>query len=1074
MAVAAGKIDFFVLRTPLLPVETLLDWSGELSARTSYEKGEPLAAALAADRALLRSRLARFLTGPEIREAIFVASPSLDEAFEHWVRDPDSEKGRRVEWGLVRYLCRMASRPTPFGLFAGISVGRIAKQTRLKIRGREANERHTRLDNDYLFALVQSLASDSTLRDALRYRPNDSLSPGAGRFRYVEARVDGTLRTYHLVSSDDTPELRSILAKAETGATRAELSEALVSPDVDRLEAEKYVDELISAQILVPDLELPVTGPEPLPTLIRELEVHPSQEATVQTLRAVDATLAEFDRSGGTAPARYRELAKSLEPLPAKAELATLFQVDLVKPAPELALGDAVLREIDRAIEILHGLGGLRASDPLARFREAFLERYEDREVPLLEALDDEVGLGATIAAGGDPSPLLRGIGFPESADTEHTWGSREHHQLTLLGAALQDGREEIVLEAKDLEKLAIPGKHPLAHSLELLITILAPSAEAIDRGEFRLCVDGVTGPPGARYLGRFCHVDDGLAKEVNALLRAEEEQHPEDVYAEIVHLPEGRMGNILLRPQLRSHEITYLGRSGAPRERQIPASDLLLSHKHGYFVLRSARLGRRIVPRLTTAHAYSRGLGVYRFLCLLQVERIADMLVWSWGPLANAPFLPRVRSGRFILCPRRWTLSQDECKRLGALTGEELFRAVQEWRTRRRLPRWIVLADYDNRLAVDLENVLAVEAFTHGLKNRDSATLEETHLASEEQAVAGPDGRYTHEIIVPIARTATSAVKLAEMPRPASAPQVQRSFSPGSEWLSIKLYCGESIADEILTEVIGPITQQLLEAGAAKGWFFLRYGDPALHLRWRLLGDPADLSATARPAVEEAAARLLHEGKIWRVQFDTYHREIERYGGPEAILLAEQLFQADSDAVFRILELLDPGDAGLDERWRLAVRGMDQLLADLGLDQAARSEYARRWMEEAFETPESSAGLRPQLSDRFRKERARLESLLDRSKDGDSDLGPGLAILHERSESLASIGAELRRLEREGHLWVPVAELAQSFVHMHVNRLLRSAQRQHEVILHDFLHRLYQAQAARAGAKRPAEELAQ
>jgi thiopeptide-type bacteriocin biosynthesis protein len=209
-------------------------------------------------------------------------------------------------------------------------------------------------------------------------------------------------------------------------------------------------------------------------------------------------------------------------------------------------------------------------------------------------------------------------------------------------------------------------------------------------------------------------------------------------------------------------------------------------------------------------------------------------------------------------------------------------------------------------------------------------------------------------------------------------------------------------------------------------------------------------------------------------VQFDTYQREIERYGGPEAILLAERLFQADSDAVFRIMELVDPGDAGLDERWRLAVRGMDQLLSDLGFDHGGRSEYAKRWVEEAFESPESSAGLRPQLSDRFRKERARLESLLDRTRDPDSDLGPGLAILTQRSENLAPIGAELRRLEQEGRLRVPVDELAQSFVHMHVNRLLRSAQRQHEVVLHDFLHRLYQAQAARAAIKRPAPEPAQ
>src|SRR6185436_11348608 len=67
----------------------------------------------------------------------------------------------------------------------------------------------------------------------------------------------------------------------------------------------------------------------------------------------------------------------------------------------------------------------------------------------------------------------------------------------------------------------------------------------------------------------------------------------------------------------------------------------------------------------------------------------------------------------------------------------------------------------YDNRLAVDLENVLSVEAFTHALKKRDSAMLEETFLASEDEPVEGPDGHYAHEIVVPIARPVTSAVRV-------------------------------------------------------------------------------------------------------------------------------------------------------------------------------------------------------------------------------------------------------------------------------------------------------------------------
>ena len=49
--------------------------------------------------------------------------------------------------------------------------------------------------------------------------------------------------------------------------------------------------------------------------------------------------------------------------------------------------------------------------------------------------------------------------------------------------------------------------------------------------------------------------------------------------------------------------------------------------------------LGRRVIPRLTSAHNYDAGsLGVYRFLCALQGQGVAAGLAWDWGPLGRAP----------------------------------------------------------------------------------------------------------------------------------------------------------------------------------------------------------------------------------------------------------------------------------------------------------------------------------------------------------------------------------------------------------------------------------------------------
>ena len=62
----------------------------------------------------------------------------------------------------------------------------------------------------------------------------------------------------------------------------------------------------------------------------------------------------------------------------------------------------------------------------------------------------------------------------------------------------------------------------------------------------------------------------DDLIRRVREHLRGEEAHKPDVAFAEIVHLPEGRLGNVILRPVLRGHEIPFLGRSGAPPESQL------------------------------------------------------------------------------------------------------------------------------------------------------------------------------------------------------------------------------------------------------------------------------------------------------------------------------------------------------------------------------------------------------------------------------------------------------------------------------------------------------------------------
>jgi thiopeptide-type bacteriocin biosynthesis protein len=265
-----------------------------------------------------------------------------------------------------------------------------------------------------------------------------------------------------------------------------------------------------------------------------------------------------------------------------------------------------------------------------------------------------------------------------------------------------------------------------------------------------------------------------------------------------------------------------------------------------------------------------------------------------------------------------------------------------------------------------------------------------------------------------------------------------------------------------VLRDVVRPAVDTALRSGAASRWFFIRYGDPDWHLRLRLQGQPDRLHAEVLPALQAAAAPLLGDGRLSRLQLDTYEREIERYGGAEGIGLAERLFQADSDAVLALAEFLGE-DARGDVRWRLALAGMDLLLTDLGFDLDTRRAVMRRTRDQFAAEFHADAAFKHQLAARFRSERRGLEALLDGSPGDDARLARGLGAFRRRSDALAPMAAELNACSRAGRLSGSLEELAPSFLHMHANRLLRSAQRPQELVLYEFLARLYDSRAARA-----------
>jgi thiopeptide-type bacteriocin biosynthesis protein len=278
-----------------------------------------------------------------------------------------------------------------------------------------------------------------------------------------------------------------------------------------------------------------------------------------------------------------------------------------------------------------------------------------------------------------------------------------------------------------------------------------------------------------------------------------------------------------------------------------------------------------------------------------------------------------------------------------------------------------------------------------------------------------------------------------------------------------LKSYGGFASLDHVLVEV-ARYCRDSVDTGLGRRWFFIRYTDPDTHLRVRIQGDGSTSAQVLMSELSRIVARAVGRNQIWRFAFDTYQREVERYGGLEGIELSEQLFWADSDAVAEVVASVGT-DLDTTQRLHIALLGVHALLEDFGVDLAARRDRLRLSATQLGLALGTTLATRRSFGERFRSQRASIESLLgDQANQTRRLVADAFA---RRSARIAQIAKSLNETARRGGLHNSVENLLSSYLHLHVNRVMRSNAQTSELIVYDFLCRVYDSQLGRAGGKR-------
>jgi thiopeptide-type bacteriocin biosynthesis protein len=249
-----------------------------------------------------------------------------------------------------------------------------------------------------------------------------------------------------------------------------------------------------------------------------------------------------------------------------------------------------------------------------------------------------------------------------------------------------------------------------------------------------------------------------------------------------------------------------------------------------------------------------------------------------------------------------------------------------------------------------------------------------------------------------------------------------------------VKLYLPKERDDETLAELVRPIVL----GSAAKPFdyfFFIRYMDPGFHLRIRFFGSRSAIFGRPRAHVLEllnAGVERLRSrapGGEFILKHDRYRPERKRYGGPLGTRFSERLFAASSRAVmdFAALKRENPHYSKAS-KVEFAIASAEAMLDAIGMDLATRQRTFQK-LRLGDPAPEVVA-----LENTIR---AAFEPRILRMLDGPRQYwkdGELRGIIDRLYDDLAPLRAGLQEIEPRLSLPIPV--LANSYYHMHLNRL--------------------------------------
>lgn len=948
---------------------------------------------------------------------------------------------------LKKYYNRACYRAVPFGAFSTVSSARWVEQE--DILSFPENKLKVHVKVDYLAGLdLLERVMSTRAKTIVYYKSNTSVYTVSGNFRYLKYQTekDQLKRTFSIISLSKNKIIAEVLNFCSASKSFEEIKAFLIKlTGSDEADVENYITQLIEEQIVIPQDGTNITGNDCLEEFIQLLYKTDVASDDIIRVNTVLAGLNEHDREKFSRLPQYGNQLRDLlnNPESRKSPFYVVTERYHLQGGVHIKYQKVILD----ALQCLEKLTPYYRNEALDNFKAAFVEKFENRELPLLFVLDPEVGIGyENLEEVFTQHSLMKDIHFEDiSEETERYLKWTPIHSLLLDKLQLQGN------EKKQFKKIKISEEDLLGMEVGNMNYKVPPSISVMFRivDEY-VYLESAGGASATSLIGRFSAFGDYFYSMAKEIADKEQSMNREVVFAEIAHACESHSDNINRRKHIREYEIPVLVMSTMPQSTQITLSDLYVSINNNQVILRSKRLNAIVVPRLSSAFNYGNSeLSVFRFLCDLQYQGLKlnfKLDLEEFFP--GLRFYPRVEYKSAILCLAKWNLFIKDFSFIKNSDSTEWYARFNTLADSIELPDYFALTQHDNHLVFDRKDKDDIHLFLDTIKNYENISLSEYIIdVSEATVKSGNESKplicqyiaplYLRENVYGISGNMAFDNKGAN----------NRIFIPGTEWLYFKIYCHSSWSNELLYNILFPLVNNACRRNLINKWFYVRYNDPDYHIRLRVQ-TINNSTGNIISLFSNKMKGLLNEGIIERYYLDTYVRELERYT-PVLIEDIETFFYCSSFLLLRYFRFSIKYGIEYSYSLDIITHSVDIILNAFGLSIEERAILLQKLYSSLFKEFGEGKNLKKSLEKKYNDLRKEISDIYENT------------YLKERPQfrtlckKLSNVSSQIARKVKKKKL-LPVERILSDMLHMHLNRVFIQNPRKQEMIVYYLLYKHY------------------